>query len=639
MPAGSQAGGNAVSPGLNTPIIGGQPVQQAPGRGAIVGGSTLSVGATATIGNVPVTVASDHVVAGGSTVALAPSANAPGPGAGGGSGSGSSPGAAQINSNGALVVAGATISQGSQQTVSGHVISVDSSSHIVVDSSTYAAPVAAPSSGLPAVNGQSIQPAAGGGFVIGSSTVAPGSQATVAGHVISAGSSNVIIDANTFPIPPALPASLPVINGQQIQTAPGGGVVVAGSTIAAGSQVTVAGHVISAGSSNVVVDASTFGLAAPSAVPDLLQNDVQNSNGPFNGIVTLPNGAIISAGGSAATVSGKVVSVLPNDNGILVGSSTVALPSNLLPASVIVAGQTLTAAPNRGGFVIGTNTLSAGGSAITISGTPISILPSNGGLVVGSSTVALPVAAYASQSVYTVGGQTFTAAPTGFAIGSSSLSVGGSAITISGTVVSLGPSGLQIGSSTIALPTPVQSVYTVGGQIFTAAPSGFSIAGTSLSIGGSAVTISGTVVSLGSSGLQIGSSTIPLTSTSGPQSVFTVAGQTFTAAPTGFSIAGTSISAGGSAITISGTVISLGSAGLQIGSSTVPLTASASTTGLEGLITSALAGSTPTGNAGAGTGAGAKATNTALQGTGSRTNLSIGAVLAVAILGGIGSIL
>ncbi len=582
-------GGPIVGPNAPPQSIGGQPVQQAPGGGAIIGGSTLPAGVSATIiggstlpagvsatiGGTPVSIASDHlIIPGGSTVALTP------PTANTVAANGQGAGAAQINSNGALVVAGATIKPGSQQTVSGHMISVDSSSHVVVDSSTYAAPVAAPSSGLPALNGQSIQTAAGGGIVVAGSTVAPGSQATIAGHVIFAGSSNVIVDANTFSVPPALPTNLPAVNGQSIQTALGGGVVVAGSTIAPGSQATVSGHVVSAGSSNIVVDASTFGLPAPTAIPGLLQNGVQKPNAPFNGIVTLPNGAIISAGGNAATVSGKVVSVLPNDNGLLVGSSTIAIPSNLLPSSITVAGQTISAASNGQGFAIGTNTLSAGGSAITVSGTPISILPNNGGLVVGSSTVALPAAASA-QSVFIVAGKTFTAAPSGFAIGSSSLAIGGSAITVSGTVLSLGPSGLQIGSSTLPLP-------------------------------------------------------------SSPQSIFTIAGQTFTAAPTGFAIAGTSLSLGGGAITLSGTVISLGTGGLQLGSSMVPLTASASSTtdGFSAQITSALgtgSGSAPTGVAGT-SGGNAAPTSSAAQGKGSRLGVGVWetcGALVVAVVGGL----
>ena len=57
--------------------------------------------------------------------------------------------------------------------------------------------------------------------------------------------------------------------------------------------------------------------------------------------------------------------------------------------------------------------------------------------------------------MFTVGGDTFTAAATGAVIGGTlTLSPNGPGITLSGTPVSLGPNGLMIGSTTVPLVEP-----------------------------------------------------------------------------------------------------------------------------------------------------------------------------------------
>ena len=71
----------------------------------------------------------------------------------------------------------------------------------------------------------------------------------------------------------------------------------------------------------------------------------------------------------------------------------------------------------------------------------------------------------------------------------------------------------MLGTSTISLSSPSSNpaILTVGGQTFTAAPSGFVVAGTAVVPGGPVVTISGTPVSLDPKGtLHVGSSAIPL---------------------------------------------------------------------------------------------------------------------------------
>lgn len=180
------------------------------------------------------------------------------------------------------------------------------------------------------------------------------------------------------------------------------------------------------------------------------------------------------------------------------------------------------------------------------------------------------------QSIITIGTQIFTAHPTGFTVNNVAFTPGGSPYAVDNTIISLGQSGvLLIGSSTVSLLDQVSStIFAVAGQTFTPNPSTFSIAGTTISAGGPAVTVEGTIISLGQSGeLAIGSSTINIPSPSYTLGeVYTVAGQMFTPNPSAFSIAGTTISADGPAATIDGTIVSLGPSGnLVIGSSTTPL--------------------------------------------------------------------
>ncbi len=227
-----------------------------------------------------------------------------------------------------------------------------------------------------------------------------------------------------------------------------------------------------------------------------------------------------------------------------------------------VAGQTFT--PNPSAFSIAGTTITAGGSAVTISNTPIS-LGSSGILVVGSSTVLLPTpldpqSTPFAAKVLTVAGQTVTPNPFAFPIAGTTLSAGGPAVTVSGTVVSLGPSGaLVIGSSTV----PLLPTYTVAGQTFTLLSSAVAIAGTTISAGGSAVTIAGTIISLQPSGtLIVGSSTIPLLI---PPSTFSsdvnIDGFNVEVESAFAVVDGVTVSPGAAGVTISGELVSLEAGG------------------------------------------------------------------------------
>ncbi len=366
--------------------------------------------------------------------------------------------------NGGLVIGSSTIMPGEGATINNHQVSVGSSI-VLVDSNTYAfAPPTTPPPIPITVAGLSMQSASNGGVIMAGQTLAPGAQTTIGGHAISVGSGNVVVDGNTQILPTAIPAppAQPLIGGSTMQRASNGAVVIGGSTLPVGSQATISGYVISVDSANVIVDGTTNALPtnalptpAPTASPILLNGQTiqRASNG---GLII---GTSTVAPGTQTTIAGHVVSVGPNN--VVLDSSTYSLPP--------VAGATLVSSPNasaqRNAITLPNGSiLSAGGSPITISGEIISILSNDQGAVIDGSTMLF--ASTTAQSVFTVGGQTFTAAPSSFVVGGATVSLHGAAVTIAGTVVSLGPSGLQIGSMTIPLATATPS--GLGGYIISA---------------------------------------------------------------------------------------------------------------------------------------------------------------------------
>ena len=228
---------------------------------------------------------------------------------------------------------------------------------------------------------------------------------------------------------------LPSIGGYQIQAANGGGLVIASNTIPPGVQTIIDSTPISVGKDQIVVASSTIPLDYPSADP----------------IVTLVNGDILSAGGKAAMVSGTTVALAPNGDALVVDGKVSPLPPP--PISILrVAGQTLTAAPT--GFAIGGQSLLPGGSAVTYAGSVISLASGSNALIVNGRTTPLPSAPI---SVFKIGSQTFTAAPTGFAVGTQSVSPNGPVVLVDGTLISLGSSELVIGTSTMSLESAAQA--------------------------------------------------------------------------------------------------------------------------------------------------------------------------------------
>lgn len=424
-------------------------IQKTEGGGIVIGSTTLRPGGQTTRYGTPISVGSDHVVIGDSTILLvAPTGDvwdpdsivmaAPDPVIVGGN-------TVDRLSGGGVLIAGSTYSPGSHTTISGVSVSV-AADNVLIDGVTHTLP--SQNIRTPVlVGGQTIAIASNGGVVIGNSIYLPGAQAHVFDTALSVGADNVIVDGSTYTIP-TYPTEKPVlIDGEPITRAPNGGIVIGDLTIAPGNQAIVSGHTISDGFSSVVVDGSTYALPT-----NILSENVMPQS------LTLANGVIISAGGSAATISGTTYSIPSDDRALVVNGKTMVFPVGL-KSIFTVADQTFTANPT--GFVVDGHSVLQDGSAVTLSGTVVSLGPL--GLEIGSSTIPLtfPQETAELQSIFTIAGQTFTANPTGFLVDGHSVSVDGPAVTFSGTLVSLGSGGLQVGSSTWPL-TPAQETADVG---------------------------------------------------------------------------------------------------------------------------------------------------------------------------------
>ena len=638
-----------------TPVlVGGNSIANAPGGGVVIASSTYQPGVQAQISGTPISVGTDNIVVDNSMLAL------PKP-----------PLATPIlvagqsiakAANGGVVIASSTYMPGDTAQVAGTPISVGTD-NVVVNSKAYALPTApapnaaqnaaqtpapAPSPIPVLVGSQSIVKATGGGVVIGSSTLAPGAQATIQGHVVTAGTNNVIVDGNNFALPSTAGETLQQqapaqqqqqqqqqqqtpaqIGGQSIVRASNGGLMIGTSTLAPGSQATISGTIVSAGSTNVALGSSTYAL--PSTAGALLQTPAPPQSTPVefagNTIVRASNGGIIIgsstvAPGSQTTISNQVISA--GSTNVAIDGSTYTLPTSAgavlqIPAStpsnapVLVAGQTIARASN-GGLVVGSSTIAPGAEA-TIAGHVVSA--ASGGstnIAIDGNNYAIPTSAGAvletpAPNLPPISPQPIEAAIT--LANGAIISAGGSAAVVSGITCTVLPndSGVVIGSKTISLPpasvlaATTTITITVASVTFVACATGFPIARitTSLSPGGPACTIEGTMVSLGQGALQVGSTIMPLPTI--PPETFTVADQTITAAPTGFTIApDTTVSPNGSAVTISGTVVSLGSAGLLIGTSTIPLDAAEFTVAAGDIVSGVEINSSATNGTGSGNG-------------------------------------
>lgn len=308
-------------------IVNGQTIAKDSNGGVVIGAATYSPGTKTSIPGISLSVGANNVVINGATYTL-PGYPDPSPA------SASSQivmGGQWIRraADGGLWVGSSSIAAGGQATISGHAISVASSS-IVVDKIAFPL-VAAP---LPTdsllVGGESVGRAADGGVWIGSSSIAAGSQAIVSGHVIFVDASSVIVDGTAFPLLPSTAPALPttttnaiLIDGTSIRRGRDGSVIINGSsTLPLGSLVTFAGNIIiSVGASSVMVDGTSYPLPTAAGAEVLQQQQGDNGSNNNNAdiqVLTLANGDVVTiptVSGGATTISGTTYSIIPPAGG------------------------------------------------------------------------------------------------------------------------------------------------------------------------------------------------------------------------------------------------------------------------------------------------------------------------------------
>ena len=244
-----------------------------------------------------------------------------------------------------------------------------------------------------------------------------------------------------------------------------------------------------------LADLGSDGIIRPIPNPSVLEIGRQTFTALTSGGFAVAD-TTLQANGPAVTIQG--VSVSLDKSSIVVGSSTLALPTGSGNGVLTAAGQTFT--PLGGGSIlVNGNTFSVNGPPTTVSGTVLSLALS--GLVIDSQIFALPTPAPEvipnTKNTITFAGQTFTQLRSdAVAFHGTTLVANGPAATIAGTVISLASSNLVVGSQTFALPTPAPNAFHIA----------VVIDGTTLTAGASAVTISGKTLSLafGSSGLYVG---------------------------------------------------------------------------------------------------------------------------------------
>ena len=312
---------------------GGQTLSFTASDGAVVVGSqTLTPGAVAAVSGQRLSVASNGVVvANGSPVATVAGI------AHGGSNSGTITAGGQTlsyaASNGAIFVGSQTLTPGSVATIAGQQVSLGSNGVLDVNGSPVAtapaagttpAPAVGSSSGVLIAGGQTLSYSqlSNGGLVIGSTTLSPGSAATIDGQVVSVNPEGVV-DVNGSPAATGptggSPSGVLTVGGQTVSYTElsQGNLVVGSSTLTPGSLVTINGQVVS---------------LAPDGVVDINGSPVITLPVPINA------GAVPSAG--LLTLGSQTVSYHFSGSALVVGMQT------LLPGhTIIVDGDTLTLGP------------------------------------------------------------------------------------------------------------------------------------------------------------------------------------------------------------------------------------------------------------------------------------------------------
>jgi hypothetical protein len=213
---------------------------------------------------------------------------------------------------------------------------------------------------------------------VGDKITTNGEVLTVGAHAINVGGTTISL-AGARPVDPTATAAAKIIIAEETMTAVKDGidVVVAGTTLTLGQIATIAGTRISVASDGIVVGSSTARFSQVDSFTAKNDGAVTvdgtiylASTISHHSDAVLIAGQTLSNGGPAATVHGQVIT--KGSNGISVVDPTTGSSSHGQAGSVVtIDGTAYTAVPvpgRSGAVVLQGQTLSIGGSAVTVSG-------------------------------------------------------------------------------------------------------------------------------------------------------------------------------------------------------------------------------------------------------------------------------
>ena len=464
------------------------------------------------------------------------------------------------DTTGAVVVGSNTlVPGGSAASINGHSVSLGSSGKLSVDgSSAVVVPIQTDSAGgagktVAAVTlGSQVftasrAAASSRAVVIGSQTLqAGGSGVTIDGHSVSLGrNGRVAVDGSSAGVVNLHPApqttvSLAGLSGTLAAVTLGSQTVYAKETVApdgkteavvgsqtltvGGSAATVSGHLVSAGSSGLVIEPDSQTVAfhdstalVPAGSATLTAEQTILPDGQTAAVI---DGTTFTSGSPAETINGEVLSF--GSQGLVLEPSSQTVPFSASTAYIPAGAGTLTARetvlPNGQTAAIIDGTTVTSGQQGTISGSLISF--GSQGLVVQTPALTATFGGAASTAHLTLSAsETLTARETVASngkteaiIGTHTLTQGGAAATIYGEIISLGSAGLIFhGAATTAAFEASAALVMIGSYTLIAHETVLSggkteaiIGAETLSLGGPAATIDGERVNLGSEGIVVG---------------------------------------------------------------------------------------------------------------------------------------
>ncbi|KAL9093048.1 MAG: hypothetical protein Q9165_004186 [Trypethelium subeluteriae] len=399
------------------------------------------------------------------------------------------------DNSGAVVIDGLTFGEGTSATLDKVPVVVMPNSIFIGLSSSLGGALRPTATEVANAAGTPIYVDPQGNIIIDGQPLKPGEETTMAKTPIAAEKSAVVVGPLRIPIAterqvPTAPViaeigSRPVVAGQS------GTIVVGTQTLRPGATGTVGSIPVSIGSAGIYV---AFGArsSARNGVAGPIRSALSlPQSAPMNEVLTIGSQTItagsvpgssgvykvgsffLTVNGKAATVSGKVVSAVPD--GIVIEGSTIRLsplsagvdasePTQALGALIPFGTKSVKAIETTGPggereILLAGSTLQVEGSPIlqggeTISAGPFGIVVDRDGkaMTIPLSVVSIAGDASVSGATFDIGLSKITAVeqanpsggPSIIAVGTRTLTVGGSAVAIDGETISAGPSGIFI---------------------------------------------------------------------------------------------------------------------------------------------------------------------------------------------------